>query len=181
MLIVVEGKNDKNKLENIFKDANIIITNGSEISQDTLNTIKSLSENNEVVLCLDPDGPGEKIRKKIIEYVPNAYNVYADKQKAISRNKKKVGIEHMSKKDICELFEHIYVPKYENNITYEVVPCICRSISYNIPGMYGLLARIHIVYQIIFCRHIICAPIQIKAKTESVLEAKVTDDISFHQ
>lgn len=119
MLIVVEGKNDKNKLENIFKDANIIITNGSEISQDTLNTIKSLSENNEVVLCLDPDGPGEKIRKKIMEYVPNAYNVYADKQKAISRNKKKVGIEHMSKKDICELFEHIYVPKYENNITYE--------------------------------------------------------------
>lgn len=119
MLIVVEGKNDKNKLENIFKDANIIITNGSEISQDTLNTIKSLSENNEVVLCLDPDGPGEKIRKKIMEYIPNAYNVYADKQKAISRNKKKVGIEHMSKKDICELFEHIYVPKYENNITYE--------------------------------------------------------------
>ena len=119
MLIVVEGKNDKNKLENIFKDANIIITNGSEISQDTLNTIKSLSENNEVILCLDPDGPGEKIRKKIMEYVPNAYNVYADKQKAISRNKKKVGIEHMSKKDICELFEHIYVPKYENNITYE--------------------------------------------------------------
>ena len=119
MLIVVEGKNDKNKLENIFKDANIIITNGSETSQDTLNTIKSLSENNEVILCLDPDGPGEKIRKKIMEYIPNAYNVYADKQKAISRNKKKVGIEHMSKKDICELFEHIYVPKYENNITYE--------------------------------------------------------------
>lgn len=119
MLIVVEGKNDKNKLENIFRDANIIITNGSEISQDTLNTIKSLSENNEVTLCLDPDGPGEKIRKKIMEYIPNAYNVYADKQKAISRNKKKVGIEHMSKKDICELFEHIYVPKYENNITYE--------------------------------------------------------------
>ena len=119
MLIVVEGKNDKNKLENIFKDANIIITNGSEISQDTLNTIKSLSENNEVILCLDPDGPGEKIRKKIMEYVPNAYNVYADKQKAISRNKKKVGIEHMSKKDICQMFEHIYVPKYENNITYE--------------------------------------------------------------
>ena len=45
MLIVVEGKNDKNKLENIFKDANIIITNGSEISQDTLNTIKSLKIN----------------------------------------------------------------------------------------------------------------------------------------
>ena len=119
MLIVVEGKNDKNKLENIFKDANIIITNGSEISEDTLNTIKKLSENNEIVLCLDPDGPGEKIRKKIMEYIPTCMNVYADKQKAISKNKKKVGIEHMSRNDIIELFEHIYVPKYENKISFE--------------------------------------------------------------
>jgi 5S rRNA maturation endonuclease (ribonuclease M5) len=30
MVIVVEGKNDKNKLESIFKDSFIIITNGSE-------------------------------------------------------------------------------------------------------------------------------------------------------
>ena len=119
MLIVVEGKNDKNKLENIFKDANIIITNGSEISDDTLKTIKMLSENNQIILCLDPDGPGEKIRKKILSYVPTCMNVYADKAKAISKNHKKVGIEHMSKEDILELFEHIYISKYENKIKYE--------------------------------------------------------------
>ena len=83
MVIVVEGKNDKNKLENIFREAFIIITNGSEISKDTLDTIKEISVNNEVVLCLDPDGPGERIRKIIMEYVPTCSNVYAIKEKML--------------------------------------------------------------------------------------------------
>ena len=46
MVIVVEGKNDKNKLQNIFKDAFILITNGSEINKETLDTIKELSKTN---------------------------------------------------------------------------------------------------------------------------------------
>lgn len=118
MIIVVEGKNDKNKLLNIFKDANIIITNGSEISDNTLNEIKKLSENNEIILCLDPDGPGEKIRHKIMEYVPTCENVYANKSDAISKNGKKVGIEHMSKSDIEKLFSSLYKPTYNGTITY---------------------------------------------------------------
>lgn len=117
MIIVVEGKNDRNKLQTIFKDSFIIITNGSEISIDTLNTIKSLSINNDIVLCLDPDGPGEKIRKKIMEYVPTCFNVYAIRSKAISKNHKKVGIEHMRKEDIIELFNNIYKPDYKGVIT----------------------------------------------------------------
>jgi len=116
MVIVCEGKNDKNKLENIFKDALIIITNGSEISMDTINTIKELRKTNEVVLCLDPDGPGEKIRKKILEYVPTCANVFAIRNKAISKNKKKVGIEHMTKEDIVELFDDIKISNFKGNI-----------------------------------------------------------------
>ena len=119
MVIVVEGKNDKNKLENIFKDSFIIITNGSEISAKTLETIKELSKTNEVVLCLDPDGPGERIRKKIMEYVPVCSNVYAKKKDAISKNKRKVGIEHMTKEDILELFRDIH--KTTNTGTIEFI------------------------------------------------------------
>ena len=40
MVIVVEGKNDKNRIESIFKNAFVIITNGSEINKDTINTLK---------------------------------------------------------------------------------------------------------------------------------------------
>ena len=118
MVIVVEGKNDKNKIESIFKDAFVLITNGSEINKDTINTIKELSKNNEIILCLDPDGPGERIRRKILEEVPSCKNVYAEKSKAISKNQRKVGIEHMSREDILALFENVYESKYESNITY---------------------------------------------------------------
>ena len=119
MVIVVEGKNDKNKLENIFKDSFIIITNGSEINIKTLETIKELSKTNEIVLCLDPDGPGERIRKKIMEYVPACSNVYAKKKDAISKNRRKVGIEHMTTSDIIDLFKEIH--KTTNTGTIEFI------------------------------------------------------------
>ena len=118
MIIVCEGKNDKNKLERIFKDSLIITTNGSEISKDTINTIKELSNNNKIVLCLDPDGPGERIRRIIMECVPTCLNVYANKKQAISHNHKKVGIEHMKDEDIIEMFENIYVPTYKGNLRF---------------------------------------------------------------
>lgn len=118
MVIVVEGKNDANKLKTIFKDVDIIITNGSEINEQTLLDIYRTSLRTKVILCLDPDGPGEKIRKKIIEKVPNVSQVFAKKNLAISKNKKKVGIEHMSKKDILEMFKDIKESKNDGNITY---------------------------------------------------------------
>lgn len=118
MVIVCEGKNDKNKLQSIFKDAFIITTNGSEISKETLNTIKELSYNNEIILCLDPDGPGERIRTKIMNFVPLCHNVYAKKENAISKNKRKVGIEHMSVKDILKIFENYRPTTNKGNISY---------------------------------------------------------------
>ncbi len=120
MVIVVEGKNDANKIKSIFKDVDVIITNGSEINQNIILSIKKAAENTEVVLCLDPDGPGEKIRRKIIEHVTNVHQVFADKQKAISSNRKKVGIEHMNKNDIMDMFANIKIVKQNNEkqVTY---------------------------------------------------------------
>lgn len=118
MVIVVEGKNDANKIKTIFPDVDVIITNGSEINKNTLETIAKVSLTDDVVLCLDPDGPGEKIRRKILEYTDNVHQVFAKKHKAISNNKKKVGIEHMSKEDILEMFENIKINKKQNTISY---------------------------------------------------------------
>lgn len=118
MTIVVEGKNDVNKLQNIFKNANFIVTNGSEISKETINLIKITKEKDQVVLCLDPDGPGEKIRKIIVEEVSGVFQVFAKKERAISKNCKKVGIEHMSKEDILEMFDDIKPFYTEKKLTY---------------------------------------------------------------
>lgn len=118
MIIVVEGKNDANKLKSALGEVDIIITNGSEINNNTLNDIYKASLITEVVLCLDPDGPGELIRRKIIEKVPNVSQVFAKKDKAISKNKKKVGIEHMSREEIVKLFSDIKRVKKGPVISY---------------------------------------------------------------
>lgn len=118
MVIIVEGKNDYNKIKSIFPDAEVLITNGSAINKEFLGMVKKLSTIDNVVLCLDPDGPGEKIRSKIVEAIPNAYHVFADKSLAISKNHKKVGIEHMNVADIKNMFSNIKFSRVGSDVTY---------------------------------------------------------------
>lgn len=107
MVVIVEGKNDYNKIKSIFPKLDVLITNGSSVSEEFLDVVKNISKKEDIVLCLDPDFPGEKIRKTIQNVVPNAMHIFAEKAKAISKNKRKVGIEHMKNEDIIELFENI--------------------------------------------------------------------------
>lgn len=105
-VLVVEGKNDKARILAIFPNLEIITTNGSEISKETLDMIEELSKTNKIILFLDPDYPGERIRNKILERVPNCENVFIKKSKAIDEKKHKVGVEHASANDIKEALEH---------------------------------------------------------------------------
>lgn len=62
-LILVEGKYDKIRLENIV-DSNIFVLNGFKIFNDTnaIETIKSLADDREILLLTDSDTAGYKIR-----------------------------------------------------------------------------------------------------------------------
>lgn len=105
-VIVVEGKNDKARLLAIFPHLEIITTNGSEISDETLDMIEELSKDHKIILFLDPDYPGERIRKIILNRIPSCENVFIKKEKAIDEHKHKVGVEHASVSDIKEALEH---------------------------------------------------------------------------
>ena len=105
-VLVVEGKNDKARILAIFPNLQVITTNGSEISEETLDMIEELSKSNKIILFLDPDYPGERIRRKILERVPDCENIYINKQKAIDERKHKVGVEHASVDDIKEALSH---------------------------------------------------------------------------
>ena len=105
-VLVVEGKNDKACILAIFPSLNVITTNGSEISEDTLDMIEELSHTHKIILFLDPDYPGERIRSKILERVPTCDNVFIKKSKAIDHKKHKVGVEHASDEDIKEALEN---------------------------------------------------------------------------
>lgn len=107
-IIVVEGIHDVSKIKSIYPDANCIITNGREISLETIELLKRLSKNNNIIVFTDPDSPGERIRNIILEAIPTAKQAFLRKKDCISHNKKKVGIEHASKEAIINALSNIY-------------------------------------------------------------------------
>lgn len=113
-VIIVEGKNDYNKLISIFSSADIICTNGSAI--DTLDTIIEIAKKREIILFLDPDYPGEKIRKTINEAVFHAKHAFLDRKDAHSKNNKKIGIEHASKEALIKALKNVLSPKKNTNV-----------------------------------------------------------------
>ena len=103
-VIVVEGKTDYTLLKS-FLDAEIIITNGSEISEETLELIKHANEARGVIILTDPDFPGMQIRNKINSYTSGCKNAFVEKSKAIKG--KKVGIAETRKEDILLALENV--------------------------------------------------------------------------
>ena len=71
--LVVEGKEDAAYLSN-YISSEIVVVNGFELSKETLAYLK----NKEVILLLDPDESGKRIREKINKEIPNAVNVEID-------------------------------------------------------------------------------------------------------
>ena len=102
--IVVEGKNDTKRLRSFF-DVETIETNGMALNKETIAFIEEANEKRGVILFLDPDAPGEKIRKKLNDAIPGLKNAFVMKEDA--RTKKKVGIEHASKEILEEALNNL--------------------------------------------------------------------------
>lgn len=116
-VVVVEGLHDLERIKSIYPEIDCLITNGSEI-EENLPHIIEVSKKRDIILFLDPDYPGERIRKILQSKIPNAKNAFLKKDLAISKNKKKVGIEHAKKEDIIEALDRcLSVVESTNNIT----------------------------------------------------------------
>ena len=115
-VIVVEGTHDEQKIKSIFPNIDCIVTNGSEISDKTLNLIFQTSLVREVILFLDPDSPGKRITNKILETKGKYKLAYINKSKAINKNNTKVGIEHSDKNDIIYALNNLVSIDYSRDI-----------------------------------------------------------------
>jgi ribonuclease M5 len=100
-IIVVEGKDDTTAIKRAV-DADTIETNGSALNQDTIEKVKLAQKTRGVIIFTDPDFPGEKIRKTIAEKVPGCMHAFLTKEVAISKNGRKLGVEHADPKVIRE-------------------------------------------------------------------------------
>jgi len=113
-VVVVEGYHDLAKLKEIYSNIDVIITNGSEISPETLEELKKLNESRGLILFLDPDYQGERIRRIINDYVGETKHAFMKKSDCINKNKTKVGIEHADFEKIKQALDKIYVQN--NNV-----------------------------------------------------------------
>lgn len=105
-IIVVEGKKDTAKIQKAV-DADTIETNGTEVSEETLQQIKIAHNKRGVIVFTDPDSPGEKIRKLIQSHVPGVKHAFLRKEDAKAKSGKGLGIEHASIEAIRHALAHV--------------------------------------------------------------------------
>ena len=103
-VIVVEGVNDTKRLKSFF-DVDTIETHGLGLSRETIELIKTINNKRGVILFLDPDTPGEKLRNRLNKEIPGLKNAFVLKEDA--RTRKKVGIEHASKEVLEEALNNL--------------------------------------------------------------------------
>lgn len=108
-VIVVEGSHDEARLKKFF-NCDTIATHGLGLNETTIRRIEALNQTRGVILFLDPDAPGEKIRQILNQRIKGLKNAFIDKKDA--RTSKKVGIEHADKEALCDALTHL--------LTYEI-------------------------------------------------------------
>ena len=116
-VIVVEGKSDTMLLKSLF-DCDTIETNGSAITKDTIDLIREMNQTRGVILFLDPDYPGMRIRNMILQVVPNCKQAFLNKKDAIGKGK--VGIAEGDKQAIKKaLLNSVSFDEQNQTITWQ--------------------------------------------------------------
>lgn len=110
-IIVVEGKDDTRRLQEVVV-ADTIETIGSAINDDILQQIEHAQETRGVIVFTDPDFSGEKIRKTIMEVVPDAKHAFLARRDAAPHKRayKSLGVEHASDEAILEALRLVSTP-----------------------------------------------------------------------
>ncbi|AAB95731.1 ribonuclease M5 [Mycoplasmoides pneumoniae] len=89
-VIVCEGKTDQARLQQLF-DVSVITTNGSALNQRTINLIKAVAKKQPVILFLDPDVAGQKIRRQLEQHL-DKYESCFIARKDMKPNSTKIGV-----------------------------------------------------------------------------------------
>lgn len=96
-VIVVEGKNDVARVSRAV-DAYVVSVSGQGINKETIAFLKELNKKRGLIVLMDPDTPGEKIRAIITEQIPDVKHAFIKKELALKDDD--VGIENASVKAI---------------------------------------------------------------------------------
>ena len=110
-LLVVEGKHDADKLHSLF-DCDVVLTNGLALDEQTLDFIEAASQTRDIIIFTDSDYPGETIRRKVAERVPQAKHCFIAKE--FSTGKRNVGVEYGNNEAIVEALNNVVTFEKDN-------------------------------------------------------------------
>lgn len=120
-VIVVEGKDDTANLKRYY-EVDTYETRGSAIDQDDLERIATLQELRGVIVFTDPDYNGERIRKIIMQEIPQAKHAFLNRGEAVPKSKTKgrsLGVEHASFEDLEKALSGL-VGSYEDENFFDI-------------------------------------------------------------
>ena len=120
-VIVVEGKDDTANLKRYY-EVDTYETRGSAINQDDLERIPTLQELRGVIVFTDPDYNGERIRKIIMQEIPQAKHAFLNRGEAVPKSKTKgrsLGVEHASYEDLEKALSGL-VGSYEDEHFFDI-------------------------------------------------------------
>lgn len=92
-LIVVEGIHDRQRVEAAV-NADVLVIGGDRIGQRVMDAIRRGAAHRGVIVFTDPDGAGERIRRRIDQAVPGCKHAHLPRRQAVSSHG--LGVEHAS-------------------------------------------------------------------------------------
>lgn len=104
-VLVVEGKTDVAYLSNYF-EADFVTTNGSEIPDETISYLKTISKEKDIIVLTDPDSPGKRIRDMLDQEIPGLKHIFINKEHAIKNHK--VGVAECDIDEIYRALNNVF-------------------------------------------------------------------------
>jgi ribonuclease M5 len=96
-VIIVEGKNDIAAVQRAV-EAECLATGGFALTTSGLKQIEAAYRHNGIIILTDPDSAGERIRKTLNKYFPEAKHAFIPQEAATANND--IGIEQASSEAI---------------------------------------------------------------------------------
>lgn len=98
-LIVVEGLHDRQAVERAVI-ADVWVLGGDRIAHQTFSELRRAVDARGVIVLTDPDGPGERIRRRVADAIPGARHAFLPRH--LAKGQKGIGVEHASNEAIVE-------------------------------------------------------------------------------
>ncbi|WDL99007.1 ribonuclease M5 [Alicyclobacillus sp. ALC3] len=98
-VVVVEGLHDRQAVERAVQ-ADVWVLGGDRVAHRTLAELRRAATSRGVIVLTDPDGPGERIRRRVADAIPGVRHAFLSRR--LARSSHGVGVEHAPDEAIVE-------------------------------------------------------------------------------